>query len=487
MSRISELEYQTLLRQDFPTFIHRSFAELHPTTPFDHNWHLDLLADRLEAVRQGKIRRLIVNIPPRSLKSICVSVAFVAWLLGKDASRQAICASYGQDLADKHARDTRQIMTSSWYRNVFQTRLAGDRVATSDFHTTMQGGRMATSVGGVLTGRGGDLIIVDDPTKPDEALSESQREAANEWFTHTLYSRLNDKRTDAIVIVMQRLHQDDLVGHVLAQEPWEVLSLPAIAAEEEVWSYSTLTGPQRRVRRAGEALIPQREPLDVLQKIRATIGEYTFSAQYLQAPVPFGGALVKESWLHYVEPAAWPKQFSTRIQSWDTANKATELSDYSVSTTWGIQDKNIYLLDVYRRRLDYPDLKRAVQDLAQRFLPNAILIEDKASGTQLIQDLIREGCHQVKGIKTEGDKVMRMNAQTAVIENGFVHLPSSAPWLQDYVKELTGFPQTKFDDQVDSTAQALAWIAEAGREPGIYVYYRQLYEEQQRRLTGSIA
>ena len=480
MIRVSDFEYQTLLRQDFATFLHRSFAVLHPTTPFQHNWHLDLLADRLEGVRKGHIRRLIVNVPPRSLKSICCSVAFVAWLLGKDASRQIICASYGQDLADKHARDTRQIMASPWYQRVFSTRLAGDRVPTADFHTTLQGGRMATSVGGVLTGRGGDVIIVDDPTKPDEALSESQREAANEWFSHTLYSRLNDKRTGAIVIVMQRLHLEDLVGHVMAQEPWEVISLPAIAPEDEGWSYRTLSGAKRHTRRAGEALMPEREPLEVLQKIRATMGEYTFSAQYLQSPVPLGGAMVKESWLRYVDAAAWPKQFSTVIQSWDTANKATELSDYSVCTTWGIQGQNIYLLHVHRRRLEYPDLKRGVVDLARSFLPNIILIEDKASGTQLIQELKREGLYQIRGVKVDGDKVMRMHAQTAAIENGFVHLPATGPWLRDYVSELIRFPRAKFDDQVDSTAQALAWIAMAGREPGILQFYRGLFEEHQR-------
>lgn len=164
----------------------------------------------------------------------------------------------------------------------------------------------------------------------------------------------------------------------------------------------------------------------------------------------------------------------------------TELADYSVCTTWGMQGKDIHLLNVFRKRLDYPDLKRAVQEQARLWSPNTILIEDRASGTQLLQELVREGLPQVAGVKPEGDKVMRMHAQTAVIENGFVHFPKDAFWLADYVQELTSFPQSKFDDQVDSTAQALAWISEAGREPGIITYYRELVAEQERRRAAGL-
>ena len=162
------------------------------------------------------------------------SIAFPAWCLGHDPSAQILCVSYAQDLADKLARDCRSIMMSPWYRQIFPTRLAPHRQAVQEFITTRQGYRLATSTGGVLTGRGADIILIDDPLKPEEALSDAQRQAANEWYDHTLYSRLNDKRHGAIVIIMQRLHEDDLVGHVLAQEPWEVLSFPAIAEADEV-------------------------------------------------------------------------------------------------------------------------------------------------------------------------------------------------------------------------------------------------------------
>ena len=285
---LTQAEFDVLLRNDLATFIARTFAHLDPQTTYAHNWHIDLLADRLTQVYQGKLRRLIITVPPRSLKSICASVAFPAWVLGRDPSKRIICASYGQELAFKLARDNMAVMSADWFLRAFATRLAAQRTAAGDFETTQRGGRMATSVGGVLTGRGGDIVIIDDPVKPDEALSDAQRQAANDWFDNTLYTRLNDKRTGAIVIIMQRLHLDDLVGHVLEKEDWEVINLPAIAQEDEVWDYATFLGPTQYVRQAGELLHPAREPQHVLDALRTTLGEYTFSAQYLQSPVPVG-------------------------------------------------------------------------------------------------------------------------------------------------------------------------------------------------------
>ena len=463
-------QFNALLRQDLSFFIARTFDHLDPNTPYAHNWHIDLLADRLTKVYEGKIRRLIITVPPRSLKSICASVAFPAWVLGRDAAKRIICASYGQELANKLARDTAAVMGAEWYGRAFATRLA-QRSAAADFETTQRGGRMATSVGGVLTGRGGDIVIIDDPVKPDEALSEAQRQAANTWFDNTLYSRLNDKRTGAIVIIMQRLHLDDLVGHVLEKEDWEVVNLPAVALEDEQWVYDTLWGPKAHERKAGEALQPDREPLLVLEGLRRTLGEYAFSAQYLQSPVPLGGGLVKSEWLRYYEPNEKPETFDSIIQSWDTANKESELADYSVCTTWGVKGDKLYLLHVLRKRMEYPDLKRAVMEQSRDWKASTVLIEDKASGTQLIQEL-RQTLSKVKGVKSEGDKVMRMQAQTAAIENGRVLIPKDAYWLPDYVQELVTFPKAKYDDQVDSTAQALKWITIQGIEPAFITFMR---------------
>jgi len=427
---LSAKEYQFILRHDFTSFIERSFYELNPQTRLFLDPHIEVIATKLEACRQGKINRLIINLPPRHLKSHCVSIAFVAWCLGQNPAWHIICASYGQDLADKLARDCRNIMMSTWYQQLFRTRLA-DRLAVHDFMTMDQGVRMSTSVGGVLTGRGADLIITDDPLKPDEALSESRRKSVNEWYDNTLLSRLNDKAKGCIILIMQRLHQEDLVGHVLEQEPWDVLSFPAIAEQDEIFAIESPFGRRSFQRKVGEALHPERETLETLARIRERMGEYNFSSQYQQNPIPLGGAMVKTDWLRYYEPGELPQRFDIKVQSWDTANKSTELSDYSVCTTWGLANRKVYLLDVVRQRLNYPDLKRKVKELANLHGANTILIEDKASGTQLIQDLQPE---QVFGIipyepPSGTDKIMRLHAQTAWFESGFVFLPRSAPGL----------------------------------------------------------
>ena len=447
-------EYQLILRQDFMSYIERSFYELNPQTELKVAQYIEVMASKLEASRQGKIRRLIINLPPRHLKSHCVSVAFISWLLGHDPSLQVISACYGQDLAEKFARDCRTLMTSALYKRLFPTRLS-DRQAVHDFATTDGGTRMATSVGGVLTGRGADFIVIDDPMKPDEAMSETSRKAVNDWYDNTLLSRLNDKSKGCIIIVMQRLHQDDLVGHVLDQEYWEVVSFPAIAEEEESFVIESPLGRSLYHRQVGDLLDPARESLVTLENIRRTTGTYNFSSQYQQCPIPVGGNMVRTEWLQYYEKP--PERFTYKLLSLDTANKAQEINDYSVGTVWGYKDNKFYLLHVFRKRLNYPDLKRAVLQLAKEYSVNEVLIEDRASGTQLLQDLRADGCYRLTPyLPIAGmDKIMRLNAQTPAFEQGLVYLPISAPWLYEYVKELTGFPGSKYDDQVNSTAQAL--------------------------------
>jgi len=478
---LTRAEYDALLRSDFALFAARCFHGLNPQTELAMNWHLEVIAAKLMAVRQGKIRRLIINLPPRHLKSLLASIAFPAWCLGHDPSAQILCVSYAQDLADKLARDCRSIMMSPWYRHIFRTRLAAHRSAVQEFITTCQGYRLATSTGGVLTGRGADIALIDDPLKPEEAFSKALRQACNEWFVHTLYSRLNDKRHGAIVLIMQRLHEDDLVGHVLAQEPWEVLSFPAIAEADEVHRIETIWGPRCFKRRQGEALHPDREPLATLEHIRRTIGEYNFAGQYQQSPAPLGGGLVKVGWFKRYRENQLPERFDRIVQSWDTANKATELSDFSVCTTWGVAGKDLFLLGVFRRRLEYPALKRAVRDQQSLFNASDVLIEDRASGTQLIQDLIADGCHGVTRYQPVGDKTMRLHAQTAVIENGFVHIPETAPWLADYLHELTVFPNGKHDDQTDSTAQFLDWFKRPFPCQGFFELMRMQAERARNR------
>jgi predicted phage terminase large subunit-like protein len=207
-----------------------------------------------------------------------------------------------------------------------------------------------------------------------------------------------------------------------------------------------------------------RKPTPVWEAQRRAMTEYNFAAQYQQDPQPPSGNIVKRKWLKFYRPDDKPERFAQIIQSWDTANKDNELSDYSVCTTWGVKGQHLYLLDVYRRKLDFPSLKRAVLDLKQLHKATLVLVEDKASGTQLIQEL-RAGHFSIvkEAPAMDGDKIMRLNSQTAKIEGGFVHFPEEAHWLETYLAELTSFPSSKYADQVDSTVFALAWSTSPGR------------------------
>jgi len=332
------------------------------------------------------------------------------------------------------------------------------REAVSDFETTAGGTRFSTSVGGALTGRGADTIIIDDALKADDALSDARRRSVNEWFDNTLRSRLNSQEKGAIIIVMQRLHADDLVAHVQQHESWDVLSFPAIAERDETYDFLTPYGRRRIHRSTGDILQPALLSPSALESQRRGMTEYNFVAQYQQDPQPPSGIIVKPEWLKYYEPGDLPKQFNQIFQSWDTANKDTELSNFSVCTTWGLKDRRLFLLDVYRHKLEFPDIKRAVRELAAFHRAQIVLIEDKASGSSLIQELRAEHFSLVQAAPAlDGDKVMRLRAQTAKIEGGFVLFPRQAHWLDTYLRELISFPNSKYDDQVDSTVFALAW------------------------------
>lgn len=459
MLSLESAQLQAVLRRDLMSFAIKTFDHVAPAQRFSRSWHQDAIAWHLEQARLGRIRRLIITLPPRHAKSIMASIAFPAFVLGHDPTARVVCVSYSADLAAKLARDCRSVMSSPWYRTTFPGAiLSRERNAELDFMTTKRGYRLSTSVGGSLTGRGGNVIIVDDPMKPDEAMSDTRRASACEWFDNTVYSRLDDKQTDVIVLIMQRLHLDDLVGHVLATgEPWVHLNLPAIAEFDQ----SVPIGPDRTyLRRAGELLHPEREPLHILEEMKRSIGSYHFAAQYQQTPVPVEGELMRWEWFRRYQTAPARVHHNQVVQSWDTASKAGELNDYSVCTTWLIQNQTFYLLDVFRDRLLYPSLRRAVIEQAQRYRPCAVLIEDKASGMALAQDF-RPGDLGPAGmpiaIEPEADKITRAAAQSIAIESGQVFLPERADWLEDLRAELVQFPHGRFDDQIDSISQFLKW------------------------------
>jgi predicted phage terminase large subunit-like protein len=319
---------------------------------------------------------------------------------------------------------------------------------------------LATSIGGTLTGRGGNAIIIDDPIKPAEAESEAERRRVNDWYDTTLFSRLDDKEAGAILLVMQRLHQDDLTGHLVEKGEFEVLALPAIAAEYESLPIGDGCFHERS---AGEPLHPARENLETLQRIKSSIGSRVFEAQYQQSPVPAEGNLFKAAWIKRYSSVPPRETFSDVVQSWDTASKLGSTNDYSVCTTWGIRENSYFLLEVYRARWEFPDLLRNVIAHAESHRLNTVLIEDANSGAALIQSLRQQSRLNIIGVKVTFDKMTRAVQQSAVWEAGRGVLPEAAPWLAEFEKELLGFPNSRYDDQVDSTVQFLHWAAQAAQ------------------------
>ena len=455
MSGVAELH--AVLRTDFYAFVQRAFREVAAGETFTPNWHIEAMCYVLGEIGLKRRRRQIIEVPPRSLKSVCSSVALVAWLLGHDPTRKIICVSYSQDLASQFSALTRQIMKSDWYTNLFPgTIISSGKDTERYFRTTAGGYRDSTSVGGTLTGKGADLIVIDDPAKPDEMMSEAQRTSVNDWFDRTLTTRLNNKRTDGILLVMQRLHPDDLSGHVKQRGGWDVLTLPAIAMFEET---IPLSASRFHHRVYGDVLDERREAKADLDERKLELGARAFQAQYQQDPLAADGAIIDWAWFKsfgYV-----PKRSSGKIvQSWDCASKSGEFNDFSVCTTWLIMGDSYFLFDIFREKLQFPDLIRAACKLAKEWRPDDVLIEDAAAGTQLIQQLVyNRPCAMPRPVKITPvrDKVTRLHTVSNVIEQGRVLLPLNATWLDDFKIELIQFPFGKFDDQIDSLSQFLTY------------------------------
>ena len=386
----------------------------------------------------------------------CASVAFPAWLLGQDPTLEITCLSYNRDLAQELALQTRTVMESAWYRPLFpQTQFHRRRNTDTEMKMTKMGCRYATSVGGTLTGRGGNFIIIDDPIKPGAVMSAAERTSVNQWYENTVYSRLNVPNDDVIILVMQRVHVDDLIGHVLEKEKWTYLDIPAIADERRVYD---LGRGGSHTREAGEVLDPERLNHTELDNIKANIVTYNFEAQYQQRPVPPGGALIKWAWFQTYDLVPGLRAFDLVVQSWDTASTVTESSSYSVCTTWGVRGSDYYLLDVVRERLEFPALKRRVVLKQRKYNADHVLIEDTMTGKALRQELRQSGALRPLPWHPKIDKITRMEQQTPKIEAGRVFLPKDAPWLHEFKAEVMAFPNGKHDDQIDSLSQFLSWI-----------------------------
>ena len=397
----------------------------------------------------------MINLPPRYyLKSLVGSVAFPAFVLGHDPTKRLIVTSYGSDLAVKLANDCRTVINSPRYKSIFPG-LQISRMKNTEFEiaTTRGGFRLATSVDGSVTGRGGHILIIDDPLKPSDACSDAKRDHVNTWYKDTLYSRLDDKQKGAIILLMQRLRDDDLCGF-LKNHDWVVLNLPAIALTDE----QIPIGDGRFYHRyVGDVLHPERELKSTLDEIRSDVGEDIFAAQYQQCPSQPTGHMIKRDGIRRYHDLPIRKKTHHVIQSWDTAIKVGASNDYSVCVTLLVGDqRNCYLVDVLRDRVLYHELKGQAIAQAKKHRPDTILIEEAGLGRTLIKDLKAAGLPAV-GVVPEGDKLTRVSVQLEKFAKGQVFFPEEAPWLVDLENEVFAFPNGRYDDQVDALMQALAY------------------------------
>ena len=379
----------------------------------------------------------------------------------------------------------RAIVESRWYKRAFsKMRIA--RGIVDRVETTEHGFRMATSVGGSLTGYGGDILILDDPQKAADAQSEANRKRIKEWYANTLLSRLDDKRTGAIIVVMQRVHADDLCEYIWdTSGDWTVLDFPAIAERDEV---IRIGENEHHHRKEGEALHAEREPIDVLNRMRQEIGSYDFAAQYQQSPVPLDGGMIKREWFRYYDRAELSelKHGGKIIHSWDTAAKNGEQNSWSVCSIWLIKGKHYYLIHLERDRFDFPELLRKAKELADRYKPSHVLVEDASTGIVLAQELPKILRVPVKAVPVEGDKTTRLYKHQPTFEAGRVHFSKGASFLPDLEAELLAFPRGKFDDQVNSVTQALNYQVKnyGANMDGINNFYRGIaFEHALRRAS----
>jgi predicted phage terminase large subunit-like protein len=447
--------HDELCRNQFLPFAVNAFGIVNPARRMQLSLAALAVAAGVDRILHGETRRLLITVPPRSGKSLLASIALPAFYLGKDPRNRIIAASYSADLAAKLARDCRLVMRHESYGRFFPDTVLAGKNTEMELETSLGGFRFATSVGGTLTGRGGNLIVIDDPMKPDEAASRASRDRVLEWFSATVQSRLDDKSADKIIVVMQRLHQDDLAGHLIETGGWDHICLPAIAEQDEVIDIGT---GRAMLRKAGTLLDTKREPLEVLDELKRNLGTAAFQAQYQQRPVPAEGAMIKREWLRTYSRLPTSAPTDIIVHSWDTAQKTAAQNDYSVGTMWRLSGPDAYLLNIVRGRFDFPTLKHKVRQQFYQEKPRNILIEDTGVGTALAQELHREGLPIIAMPLFGLDKISRMSVQSAKIEQGRLFLPERAAWLGDFVSELLAFPNGRHDDQVDTVSQLFAWM-----------------------------
>jgi predicted phage terminase large subunit-like protein len=478
-------------------FVRLAWPAVEPSTPFVPGWHIDVIVEHLEAVTYGQIRNLLINVPPRHMKSLLVSVFWPAWEWIRGPERRWLYSSYGAQLSIRDSVQCRRLIESPWYQVRWSDRFAliSDQNTKSRFDNNRSGYRLSTSVGGAVTGEGGDRIVCDDPNNVNEVESDSVRKATNDWFDVVMSTRVNDPKTAGKVVVMQRCHQQDLSGHLLEQGGWEHLCLPA---EYEGPSNLTSIGWSDPRSTHGELLWPERFGPKEIESLKRSLGSYAAAGQLQQRPSPAGGGIIKRHWFRYWQPRGAnlppitvrlpdgstasiaaidvPQRVDEQIQSWDCAFKNLATSDYVVGQVWGRVGSAYLLGDQVRARMDCPTTVKAVRELSQRWpCTLAKLIEDKANGSAVIQML----SHDIPGIlpvTPEGGKVARAQAVSPLIEAGNIYLPHPqyAPWVNDFIEECAAFPNGAHDDQVDAMTQALLRWNMVPQQT--VVYYNQRYQ-----------
>ena len=468
------------MRRSLREFIKSSWATIEPARDFYDNWHIDAISEHLEAVAHGDIKRLIINVPPRHMKSISVAVALPAWVWTIMPQKRFLFASYALSLSVRDSVKCRRLIDSQWYKTHFgQTfELTSDQNQKQRFENDKTGYRIATSVDGALTGEGGDIIVIDDPHNVREAESSAVRESVLDWWDQAMQTRLNDPKTGAFVIIMQRVHENDLTGHILKDEynDWDHLCLPAryeIGHPSPTRSSLGFTDPRTK---EGDLLWPERVDEKTLSNLERSLGTYASAGQLQQRPMPKGGGILRaEWWVPWDKPDLPDIEYV--LQSWDTAFSTNEKTSYSARTTWGVfrmnGQINAIVLDMWYDRVTYPELRNIAQESYEDYEPDAVLIEKKASGQSLLQDLRMAGIPVIP-YSPDRDKEARAHAASALLEDGRIYFPSDKKWSKDLIDICAAFPAGDNDDIVDTCTQA--WLR---LRKGWFVTHSTDYEEDE--------
>ena len=449
------LAFRAVLATDLLAFLERAFREIDPRGALHVADYVLYLSDVLQHVADGKDSRVILSLPPRHLKSILASIVWPAWLLGQDPKLRIAVISHSQAFARDLSLKALRLIESDFYRDVFpRTRLRDDRRQAIDFETSQSGGRYAASFETGITGRGFDLIIVDDPISAHAVHSSAERDRVNETFDTMVASRLDDPLRGAIVVVGQRLHENDLSGYLLAKGGWKHVCLPLIAEE----TTTLQIGSRLWVRNKGDVLLPALWPPHIIRQRRAEVGEAIFSAQYQQNPSAAIGELIKPE--HVRKFDELPPSANRCILSWDTAVKTGPNASFTVCLVLATDGKRHYVVDVLRARLDPVQARDAALRLIVQYSPRTILIEDASSGPGLAK-MLEEHHHRCELWPTAGmSKEERLEPHLHMFSAGRVLIKNNEPWTTDLANEWLRFPFGRHDDQVDAMTQYLNWVAE---------------------------